>query len=311
MKTKFYALLASVALIVPAQAGGFHGGGGGGGHFAGGGGGGHFAGGGGNRFGGGGHFSAVSRGGAVGSFRSMPTRSFSGSRIGMNSGQRFSQAGIRSPNSGAFRQQFSNANRNATIGKQQLGNNPRFAQSNNASARRNGNIANHQNRAGQVRNGNNLPSNWRNHVFGQRSANWQRGWDRNRDHFWHGHRCHFFNGSWVIFDTGFYPWWPYWYPEDYYYGDAYDQGDYYPVYQGEPYSNQNSYEPADQYAGITVSAAQRALAGQGYYRGAIDGVPGAGTRQAIARYQADHGLRSTGYLTSETVQSLGIRQVNS
>src|ERR1700719_1445708 len=30
-----------------------------------------------------------------------------------------------------------------------------------------------------------------NHVFGQRSANWNRNWDRRHDHFWNGHRCRF------------------------------------------------------------------------------------------------------------------------
>jgi hypothetical protein len=61
----------------------------------------------------------------------------------------------------------------------------------------------------------NIPSNWGNHVFAHHSASWHRDWDRNRDHWWNGHRCRFVNGSWVIFDVGFDPWWP---CSDYYYG---------------------------------------------------------------------------------------------
>ena len=77
-------------------------------------------------------------------------------------------------------------------------------------------------RGDQVKNGNaTLRSDWRNHVFAQRSANWQRNWDRRSDHFWHGHRCHFVNGSWVIFDLGFYPWDTFWYPYGNYYGYGY------------------------------------------------------------------------------------------
>ena len=56
-----------------------------------------------------------------------------------------------------------------------------------------------------------------------------RNWDRGRDHFWHGHRCHWHNNAWVIFDLGFYPWdygWGY-YPYgaySYYDGGYYDDG---------------------------------------------------------------------------------------
>src|SRR5437879_6026409 len=69
-----------------------------------------------------------------------------------------------------------------------------------------------------------------NHVFAQRSADWNRNWDRRRDHFWNGHRCRFVNGSWFIFDIGFFPWfgWPFYdyYAYDYYpYGHPYVYGD--------------------------------------------------------------------------------------
>jgi len=293
MKIKFYwfALLASAALIAQAQAGGFHGGGGGGGR------------------GGGGGFAARGSGGP--SFHSMPMGSFGGGRM-MYSGQRFSSAGVRAPRSMEFRPQYvgSNAGRSIASGQVTRGNinrTDRFARSSNGA-----NVQREGNRAGQVRSGNNLPANWHNHVFAQRSAGWHRDWNRNGEHWWHGHRCRFVNGSWFIFDFGFDPWWPYWwYPYDYYgygyypygygYGaNVYDNGDYY---------DQGSY--ADQYSDSTVAAAQERLAQQGYYRGQVDGVFGGETRRAVARYQTNHGLRVTGSLTTDTLQALGVRRVAS
>src|SRR5207248_272518 len=114
--------------------------------------------------------------------------------------------------------------------------------------------------AGDVRNGTNLPTNWRNHVVAQRSANWHRDWDRRGHHTWHGHHCRFINGSWIIFDFGFYPWWPYWYPYDYYPG-YYDSTD----YDDQEYYDQNGYDSSDQSTGSIVAAAQQQLARQGYY----------------------------------------------
>jgi Putative peptidoglycan binding domain len=163
----------------------------------------------------------------------------------------------------------------------------------------------------QVRNGNNLPPNWQNHVAGQRSASWHRDWDRNRDHFWNGHRCRFVDGSWFIFDLGFFPWYPYGYPYDYYaydyYPYQYDSG----VYEGDDgdYYGQGAYESPDEYADSTVSAAQAQLSRQGYYRGKIDGVYGAATRRAVIRYQGDHGLRVTGSLNTDTLQALRLPRV--
>ena len=88
---------------------------------------------------------------------------------------------------------------------------------------RNGNnrrIGNNPRNGNNVRNGNNrLRANWQKHVFAQRSGDWHRDWDRNCDHWWNGHQCCFINGSWVIFNVGFYPWWPSYYPDNYYYYD--------------------------------------------------------------------------------------------
>ncbi len=54
------------------------------------------------------------------------------------------------------------------------------------------------------------------------------------------------------------------------------------------------------------SAVQRALARSGYYRGPIDGDIGPGSRNAIARYQQEHGLRVTGTINSSLIHSLGL-----
>src|SRR5437868_13203102 len=89
MKNKFYwvALLASVALIGPAQAGGGNHGGGG-------------------RSGGGGHFvasgSGSGRSGGGPSFHSMPGGGLGSGRM-IYSGQRFSSVGMRAPRSMEFR----------------------------------------------------------------------------------------------------------------------------------------------------------------------------------------------------------------
>jgi len=288
MKNKFYwlALLASAALIAQAHAGGHNGGGGGSG-------GGSFAptGGGSGRAGGG------------SSFHSGPGRGFAGRGM-IYPGQRFSATGMRRP---GFQPQFINPNSRTLAGTHN------FAAGNfNRSSRTAGFSASRQGGARQVRAGNNLPANWRSHVVAQHSANWHRDWDRHHDHNWHGHHCRFIDGSWVIFDLGFYPWWPYWYPDSYYaydyysypygYGpDGYDSG------QGEEYYNQNGYGAS--YGDSTVAAAQERLSRLGYYRGEIDGTFGPQTRRAIERYQNRHGLRVTGYLTTDTLDALGLRQL--
>src|ERR1700731_88361 len=206
MKTKvlWVALLASAALIAQAQAGSYHGGGGGGG--------------------GGGHFAsargAPARGGVGPSFRSMPMRSFGGGRM-MYSGQRFSSNGMRPLSPAAFRQHAFTSNGSAFTGSRQFtaGSSNRGNVLTRSSNQGNRAIANQRrdgNRADQNLRGNNLPANWRNHVFAQHSGNWHRDWDRGREHWWNGHRCRFVNGSWFIFDTGFYPWGPDWYPYAYY-----------------------------------------------------------------------------------------------
>lgn len=57
---------------------------------------------------------------------------------------------------------------------------------------------------------------------------------------------------------------------------------------------------------VSVTAAQRALAQKGYYRGPIDGIVGPLTTDAARRFQRDQGLPGNGALTVETVRKLGL-----
>ncbi len=289
MKTKFtwLTLIVSAALISHAHAG---------------------------RNNGGGQVSSFSpsraRSGTVSSYRSMPMQGFGGSRM-IYSGQRFSPGIVRPQGSTSFRQHYASSNGNASISGQRFN---RFSNGNNQLNTGRQGIG-----AGQLRSGNSLPANWRNHVVGQHAANWHRDWDRNSDHFWQGHRCRFFNGAWFIFDFGFDPWWPYWYPYDYYgygypYGDSYgyDPGyDNSNVYQGDESYGQNGYEQPNQNGGSSIAAVQERLAREGYYRGKIDGVMGPATRHALVRYQSNRGLPVSGILTPETRQALGLGRVAS
>jgi hypothetical protein len=197
------------------------------------------------------------------------------------------------------------------------------------------------------RNGTNrLRGDWQKHVFAQRSGDWHRDWDRHCDHWWNGHRCCFINGSWVIFSIGFDPWWQYggYYPDYYAYGSPYygydypysynydpgyyDSGDYqgqmyydqtsYPdqsqdyydssVYQTEAYSDPNSYNDQSYSNYSMVVAAQERLAREGYYHGESNGALGREMRQALWSYQRSHGLRITGYLDTDTLAAMGLRQ---
>ena len=55
-----------------------------------------------------------------------------------------------------------------------------------------------------------------------------------------------------------------------------------------------------------ASDVQVALRRRGYYRGAIDGDIGPGSRSAIRAYQSDRGLAVTGRIDSALLRSLGI-----
>jgi len=55
-----------------------------------------------------------------------------------------------------------------------------------------------------------------------------------------------------------------------------------------------------------AAAVQDALARRGYYRGVVDGSLGPRSRQAIADYQADNGMRPTGAITPALIDSLDL-----
>src|SRR5438874_8818440 len=334
MKTKWLsvAVFASVAMIAQANPGGFHAG------------------------------TGASHGGAV-AHRApavhAPMRAY-GSRP-FYSGRRYSSFGMHTFRPTVFRQPSIYRDRAtftrsgpftaATIRQPNQSNRfPRFASYRNQRAT---SVWNQRNTGIQFRNGNNLRNgnnhlraDWRNHVFSQRSANWHGDWDRHSDHWWNGHRCHFFNGSWVIFNIGFVPWWPSWYyPDDYYaYGypysgydvpysydydpGYYNSGDYqgqmyydqssYPdeshgyydssVHQAEAYYDPNGYSDQSQSNYSIVVAAQERLARGGYYRGETDGAMSPEMQKAVRRYQITNGLRPTGYLDSDTLAVMGLRK---
>jgi Putative peptidoglycan binding domain len=291
---------------------------------------------------------APARAGGFSSMHSMPTRSFGGRMI--YPGQRYSSFATRPSRPGVFRRPNMYPNRVtytrsgpftvATIRQpNQINRFPRFANYRNPAAT---SVWNQRNTGSQLRNGNNhLRGDWQKHVFAQRSGNWHRDWDRHSDHWWNGHRCCFISGTWVIFNVGFYPWWPY-YPDDYYaYGSPYygydvpnsydyqpnyyDPGDYqgqmyydqdsYPdqsqgyydssVYQSQAYYDPNSY--SDQSQSI-VLAAQERLAREGYYRGESDGMLSPEMQTAVRRYQITNGLRASGYLDADTLSVIGLQK---
>ena len=62
----------------------------------------------------------------------------------------------------------------------------------------------------------------------------------------------------------------------------------------------------DARARSVVAQAQTGLYAYGYYHGPIDGIVGAGTREALRRMQADWNLKVTGTITPETLDALGV-----
>lgn len=144
-------------------------------------------------------------------------------------------------------------------------------------------------------------------------ANWHRNWDRRRDHFWHGRRCHFHNNVWIIYEPFFYyPYaYGYGYPFPYYssyYGTSdYDDGYYNnssaaTEYSQDPDANQPEYENTSR-----VSDVQSALSREGYYDGPVNGRLGTATRNALRRYQRDHGLQVTGTISRAVIEALRLR----
>jgi hypothetical protein len=115
------------------------------------------------------------------------------------------------------------------------------------------------------------------------------------NHNW-GHHRHHWPHSRIFFDVGFgYPF-GYGYP---YYG-SYPYG--YGYYAGP---REVVYQSATTDGSIVVEV-QRRLARAGYYRGAIDGVIGNGTRRAIRSYERAHGLRVDGQIDQRLLATMGL-----
>jgi hypothetical protein len=111
------------------------------------------------------------------------------------------------------------------------------------------------------------------------------GWYRS-----HYNRVELIGGGYYYWNNGYwYPAWGYDPSAEYY---AYDA----PIYVG------HSAEPPDK----VIAEVQAALQEMGYYQGEVDGLLGPLTRQALAAYQADHGLYTTEVIDEPTLQSLGM-----
>ena len=156
----------------------------------------------------------------------------------------------------------------------------------NTTVNRNGNVA------GGGRTNVAVTNNWQGAQFSGRQysafRDYRRTW-HDRD-WWRSHysRVIFVSGGWWCWDAGY--WYPCW---------GYDPSAYYP-YDGPIYG----------YADLTpeqiVAEVQAQLQADDYYAGPIDGVLGPMTRQAIAAFQADHGLAITSTVDEPTIATLGI-----
>lgn len=141
----------------------------------------------------------------------------------------------------------------------------------------------------------------RDHIFARHEGNWHREWDRHHPHFHRGHFFVFDDGFWFGLDAGVYPWDYIPYDDsDYdpynYYTDGQQDSDTAPINDGVPVADP------------TVQAVQTRLAQLGYYGGPVDGIFGALTRDAVAKYQIAKQLAVTGSLSPDTLRSLGLPQ---
>ncbi|MEO6740644.1 MAG: peptidoglycan-binding domain-containing protein [Chthoniobacteraceae bacterium] len=112
-------------------------------------------------------------------------------------------------------------------------------------------------------------------------GNWVPGnthsdWGNSGEHYWNHRNYRWYDGGWLIISTG---------SANPGYASGYDRG----------------------YSRSSVSRdVQRRLATQGYYHGSFDGDIGPQSRQAIANYQGDNGLRVTGRIDDRLLVSLGL-----
>jgi hypothetical protein len=149
----------------------------------------------------------------------------------------------------------------------------------------------------------------------QMRGNRNNGGNFNRGNFHPGHprfnngRVNFFFGG---FGSPFFYGYPYWgYPYyGYPYGYGYPVGAYYSydprgIYEGQVASPQRSMNDGGGKDFSMAARVQRQLAAAGYYRGAIDGIIGDGTRRAIRNYERDNGLPVDGQIDNRLLATMG------
>jgi len=73
------------------------------------------------------------------------------------------------------------------------------------------------------------------------------------------------------------------------------------LFQGGPYANVETKLQRQ-----IIRDAQSVLKQEGYYRGAIDGIPGSGTRSALVNWQRNTGMQPTGRLDYPTLARMGL-----
>ncbi len=125
--------------------------------------------------------------------------------------------------------------------------------------------------------------------FSQAQAQCKRD-HHNRDWWRHHHgRVCFYGGGYWFWNAGW--WFPAWGYDPFYNNYVYDG----PIYGFGQLS------PGD-----VTAQVQEVLAEQGYYYGPLDGVLGPETRDALLRFQADHGLAATAAIDEPTLDTLGL-----
>lgn len=150
---------------------------------------------------------------------------------------------------------------------------------------------------------------------GGSGANFHRGHSNNHGHHHHNRgRVNVYFGGFGY--PGFYGYPYYGYP---YYGYPFGFGYGY----GYPVTAYRTYDPRGIYEGRVANpgqstndgrgketsmarSVQRQLSAAGYYRGAIDGVVGDGTRRAIRNFERDNGLPVDGRIDAQLISTMGL-----
>lgn len=116
----------------------------------------------------------------------------------------------------------------------------------------------------------------------QPSRDISRTWNRDRIYSWNNHRWRWYNNDWTIVDGTV----------------EFDQAPVITTY--------STVGPQMDVGTTMASEIQARLTRRGYDPGPVDGVIGAQTRDAIADFQADHGLSATGRVDTALLHSLGL-----